>query len=149
LDEVSIPHKTVHRVDHLFNFSNQAPYEIGVPASLYKKAEQAVVDAFGTDEETGEDAIPLLPEPEMSGPPPQLRELNQDPEEWFEEDAKAEVWTGDSPEMREIIEMSLRENDIRTRWVDSEEKSVVFVLPADESRAREIVREILESTPLE
>src|SRR5262245_23198719 len=51
LDEAGIPHKTIHRQDHLFNFANQSPYELGVPASLYEKAELAIKEAFGTDEE--------------------------------------------------------------------------------------------------
>src|SRR5262249_48492275 len=64
LDEAGIPHKTIHRQDHLFNFANQSPYELGVPASMYEKAELAVKEAFGTDEETGENAVPLLPAPD-------------------------------------------------------------------------------------
>src|ERR1700751_5203305 len=31
LDEAGIPHKTIHRQDHLFNFANQSPYELGGP----------------------------------------------------------------------------------------------------------------------
>src|SRR5215475_2982726 len=60
LDEAGIPHKTVHRRDHLFNFNNQSGYELGVPASLYEKAELAVKEAFGNDE----DEVRLLPPPE-------------------------------------------------------------------------------------
>src|SRR5258706_7972822 len=62
LDEAGIPHKTIRRQDHLFNLNNQSAYEVGVPASLYEKAETAIKEAFGTDEETGEDAVRLLNE---------------------------------------------------------------------------------------
>ena len=51
LDEAEIPHKTIRRQDHLFNLNNQSPYEVGVPASLYEKAELAIKDAFGMDAE--------------------------------------------------------------------------------------------------
>jgi len=61
LDEAGIPHKTIRRQDHLFNFNNQSPYEVGVPASLYEKAELAIKEAFGTEGEAG-DAIPMLNE---------------------------------------------------------------------------------------
>lgn len=150
LDEAGIPHKTIHRADHLFNFSNQVPYELGVPASLYEKAELAVKEAFGTDEQTGEDAVPLLPAPEVTeAPPSNLRDVDRDPKEWFPEDATAEAWDGTPPLLAEIIEMSLQENDIRTRWAGSDEKKTLFVLPADEIRAREIIREIVEATPPE
>src|ERR1051325_3401947 len=79
LDEAGIPHKTIHRADHLFNFSNQVPYELGVPASLYEKAELAVKEAFGTDEEESERL--LRPSEENS---PGFRELIKLPpkEKW-------------------------------------------------------------------
>src|ERR1051325_7453935 len=64
LDEGGIPHKTIRRQDHLFNLSNQSPYEVGVPASLYHKAELAIKEAFGTNDETGDDSVPLLPAPD-------------------------------------------------------------------------------------
>jgi hypothetical protein len=60
LDEAGIPHKTIRRQDHLFNFNNQSPYEVGVPASLYEKAELAIKEAFGTEDDT----VHLLPPPE-------------------------------------------------------------------------------------
>ena len=60
LDEAGIPHTTIRRQDHLFNFNHQSPYEVGVPASLYEKAELAIKEAFGTEE----DAVRLLPPPE-------------------------------------------------------------------------------------
>src|SRR6267154_4881222 len=47
LDEAGIPHKMIRQQDHLFNWSHQAPYQIGVPASLYEKAESAIKEAFG------------------------------------------------------------------------------------------------------
>src|SRR5882724_3898017 len=75
LDETEIPHKTIRRQDHLFNFNNQVPYEVGVPASLYEKAELAIKDAFGTDEESGEDVVPLLPPPEEDPRSGQLRSV--------------------------------------------------------------------------
>ncbi len=48
-----------------------------------------------------------------------------------------------------MIEMSLQENDIRMRWEVRDEKSKLFVLPGDEERAKEIVREIVEGQPPE
>jgi hypothetical protein len=43
--------------------------------------------------------------------------------------------------------MSFRENEIRFRADEQENEKQLFVLPQDESRAREIVREISEATP--
>lgn len=49
LEEAGIPHKTVFRRDHLFNLTNYPGYEVGVPFSLFEKAEKAVQEAFGTE----------------------------------------------------------------------------------------------------
>ena len=198
LDEAGIPHKTIRRQDHLFNFNNQAPYEVGVPASLYEKAELAIQEAFGTDAEGAEDGVyeseeaKLLPEqthhvtdagilsPLMNIAKSQgrelLRELNDSEEDseanresnaeaepasggdlraaeasgsWYPEDATATVWEGEPAETREMIELSMQENDIRTRLEIEDGKPRLYVLPEDEERAKEIVREILEGQPPE
>jgi hypothetical protein len=91
LDEAGIPHKTVRRQDHLFNLNNQSPYEVGVPASLYEKAEKAIQDAFGTDEE-GEDEVKLLP-----------------PAEEAQDETMKVVWKGD--EMMSCARMCQRLKD--------------------------------------
>jgi len=46
-----------------------------------------------------------------------------------------------------MVELSLNANEIHTRWETRDDKSVLFVLPQDEVRAREIIREIVEATP--
>lgn len=155
LDEAGIPHKTVHRSDHLFNFNNQAGYELGVPASLYEKAELAVKEAFGTDEETGEDSVPLLPAPnrEPADFEKGLRDAIADANEWlgprYPEDATVEVWMGEDVDTKGMIEMSLRENNVLNRSEEENGQHKVLVLPEDEGRAKEIVREVIEGTPME
>jgi hypothetical protein len=153
LDEAGIPHKTLYRQDHLFNFNNQSRYEVGVPASRYEKAELAIKDAFGTDEETGEDAVPLLPAPDQNPADfeKELRDAIQDANEWlgprYPEDATVEVWSGDNIDLIDMIEMSLRESDLLVRTEKSPGPARIFVLPEDEARAKEIVREIVGGQP--
>ena len=189
LDEAGIPHKTIRRQDHLFNLNNQPPYEVGVPASLYEKAELGIKEAFGTDEEKGENPLLLSektsasfqelvdlpleeklrgrPEEEVPGWIESLTWRKRgsdgedgteeetesrgavDAENWYPEDAAAEVWEGEPAEAREIVEMSMKENDIRMRWEMQDGKPQLFVLPEDEERAKEIVREIVEGVPPE
>lgn len=241
LDEAEIPHKTIRRQDHLFNLNNQAPYEVGVPASVYEKAELAIKEAFGTEGESGEDAVRLLPPPEEDPRARHLRsvwvgesdiecaglcgelreaginyrvdeqrelrvgetknryeigvaeqdyerakditggispeegeaEAEEDEEipaapemeqpgsdwvdggrairgrEWYPEDATSLAWEGEPADWRNMIEMSLKENDIRMRWEMRDKKPQLFVLPEDEERAKEIVREVLEAQPPE
>jgi hypothetical protein len=155
LDEAGIPHKTIHRQDHLFNFANQVPYEVGVPASLYEKAELAIKEAFGADQETGEGTVPLLPAPDRDPADFEkgLRDAIQDANEWlgprYPEDATVEVWSGEETDAREMIEMSLREHDVMTRSEEEAGRVKVFVLPEHEEKAREIVREVMQGEPPE
>ena len=188
LDEAGIPHKTIRRQDHLFNLNNQSPYEVGVPASLYEKAEAAIEAAFGTDSEDGKSALLLSEESSASfqelvdlpleeklrgraaedtptfleqltwkdvrgrdeGEPTDTdRQARKADGEWYPEDATSRVWEGEPAEAREMIEMSLEENDIQMRWELQDEKPKLFVLPDNEARAKEIVREIVEGAPPE
>jgi hypothetical protein len=50
LEEAGIPRHTVYRRDHLFNLSNYAAYELGVPFSMYQRAEAVVKEAYGPEE---------------------------------------------------------------------------------------------------
>jgi hypothetical protein len=60
LNEEGIPHKTVRREDHLFNLNSKSGFQIGIPYSQFEKAEAAIKDAYGTEEEQ-KDAALLLP----------------------------------------------------------------------------------------
>jgi hypothetical protein len=71
------------------------------------------------------------------------------PSQWYPEDATAKVWSGDQPELGEMIAASLQENQIHSRAGNSAGNCALFVLPGDEERAREIVREIIEGAPPE
>jgi hypothetical protein len=67
------------------------------------------------------------------------------PENWYSEDATVEVWSGNPKERGFVVEMSLKENRINYRVEASgDEFKKVLVMPEDEVRAREIVREIVK-----
>ena len=60
------------------------------------------------------------------------------------------MWSGNPKEKGFAVEMSLKENRINYRVaMESDELRRVFVMPEDDARAREIVREIAEGTPPE
>lgn len=165
LEEVGIPYKVVRREDRLFNRMDMPKLLLGVPASLYEKAEQAVVDAFSAqpllrdtdglvpeslakklDFDEDEPAVEL---PDSSLPSAIQSRPNSNSgilQEWFPEDATVEVWRGNSSDSW-MMEMSLQENEIRFRSETQNDDQQLYVLPEDESRAREIIREIVESTP--
>jgi hypothetical protein len=67
-----------------------------------------------------------------------------DPGNWFPEDATAEIWSGEMVEMGELLAAALGENRIHARVAESGRVQRLFVLPGDEGRAREIVREVVE-----
>lgn len=164
LDEAGIPHNTVFRRDHLFNLRNYAAYEVGVPFSIYERAENAVKEAYGTDNFADMDAeeAPLLPQ----GPGRSLRELpdtlTPEPEgdipgppsagegtDWFPEDATVRVWSTASGESGDFLIAALHENGIRCRLEKNGLRAELYVLPEDESRARELVKEVVEGRPPE
>jgi hypothetical protein len=184
LTEEGIPHKTVRREDHLFNLNIKSAFQIGIPFSQFEKAEAAIKDAYGTEEEQ-EDAARLLPyrkgyasaargtlawrplakgfsrteagqseETENDGRAAleeaaaedncENRQPDWDPTNWNPEEATVRVWSSEDSYPGEMIEMALRENQIHARFEKADGKNAIFVLPEDEVRASEIVREIIE-----
>lgn len=163
LEQAGIPQKTIFRSDHLFNFSNFPAYEIGVPFSLFEKAEKVVQETYETDDvqDVGVQElagqvirtsrrIAILPEmvnlpPEdIPGPPAAAKSA-----EWFPEDATVSVWSADSPEQSEFLVAALHENAINCRLDMQGTHARLYVLPDDAARAREIIREVVEQTPPE
>jgi hypothetical protein len=162
LDEAGIPHHTVFRRDHLFNLNNFAAYEIGVPFSLFERAENAVKEAYGTDDVGDVGAqepqellvkdsrwtprllATLTPSPgeDVPGPPNTGEGLD-----WYPEDATVKVWATESGEPSDFLVAALNENGIRCRVDKGGPQAKLYVLPQDEDRAREIVREVVEGQP--
>jgi hypothetical protein len=164
LEEAGIPHKTVFRRDHLFNLSNYAAYQVGVPFSLFEKAEKAVQEAYGNE---GAEERETLKTPRLLGSPREtIKKLPSTvtpaPEEnipgqptageeagWYPEDATAGVWSTDAGEASDFLVAALHENGINCRVDQHGPRAKVYVLPDDVSRAREIVREVVEGQPPE
>jgi hypothetical protein len=163
LEQAGIPHKTIFRSDHLFNFSNFPAYEIGVPFSLFERAEKIVQETYGTDDVQDVGAqelagqvvrpsnrVPILaemvnvPPEDIPGPPPAGESAD-----WFPEDATVNVWSADSSEQSEFLVAALHENGINCRVDQQGTRAKLYVLPDDAPRAREIVREVVEGQPPE
>lgn len=69
-------------------------------------------------------------------------------ENFYSEDATAEVWFGEVA-MAQMFESCLRENGIACVIVPKGNATAMLVLPQREARAKEIIREIIEATPPE
>jgi hypothetical protein len=163
LSKPAFPTKLFFRSDHLFNFSNFPAYEIGVPFSLFEKAEKVVQETYGTDDIQDVGAQELAGQVvRPSGRVPILAEMvNLPPEDipgppaagesadWFPEDATVNVWSADSPEQSEFLVAALHENGINCRLDERGTRTRLYVLPNDAARAREIVREVVEGEPPE
>lgn len=162
LDEAGIPHKTVRRHDHLFNLNNYPAFQIGVPFSLFEKAEAAVKEAYGmdgSDPDVVQSLASLAFIPDRSRVPKMLtpaEEENIPGPPGAGEDAEMdfdgqgiEVWSGDDPSLGDMLVASLRENKISVHRERSSRRESLRVRSQEEARAREIVKEVLEGVPPE
>ncbi|MBZ5502749.1 MAG: hypothetical protein LAN59_10995 [Acidobacteriia bacterium] len=70
-------------------------------------------------------------------------------EDFDPEDATAAVWAGESEEMAQVCQDCLNGVGIGCVVAEDGGKLRILVLPAAEARAREVVREITEQTPME
>lgn len=85
--------------------------------------------------------------PESDSPPePTPSDIVED---FDPEDASAEVWAGESEEMAQVCQDCLKGVGIGCVVAEDGGKLRILVLPAAEGRAREVVREITEQTPME
>jgi hypothetical protein len=161
---------TIRRGDHLFNLNNQPAFQIGVPFSRYEKAEAAIHDAFGSmDQETvgspwsdpfpagtgvlgasaprallarSEEALNSSSEESCSSMDAHGPSRPWNPKGWFPEDATEKVWSSNQPGLEEMLVASLEENEIHCRLDQRDGHSSLWVLPGDEDKAREIIRQV-------
>jgi hypothetical protein len=138
LDDAGIPHKSVYQRDHLFNLRNYSAFQVGVPFSLFEKAENAVKQAFCPDEY---EAMGLL---ENGGSREKQADEEQDGDP---EDATVKVWEGNQGALLQFITAALAENQIFSRAQKISDGAELYVMEMDEIRAREIVREVAEAEP--
>ena len=116
-------------------------FEIKVPDSLCDKARLLLNE--NPDEIVELSPDPRLTEQDDAARRTYLRELHPD-------DALVEILSKKRGGESSIVELSLDTNLIRFRSERQDDGTVkLFVLPEDESRAREIVREIKEGKPPE
>jgi hypothetical protein len=129
-------------------------FEIAVPVVLFEKAKEVlrIQIELGEEENLPSDeeiqAVMELPDHGDLSAGEDVKP-NWDPENWHEEDATVEVWSSEQLRPGDTIELSLRENQVHARFNRRRGQYAIFVMPEDESRAQEIVREIVEGAPPE
>jgi hypothetical protein len=125
-------------------------YQIRVPAADYEKTRKLLgyEEEDGTEQVTETEYEAAMELPARDDLPVEDVHGDWKPKGWYPEDATLEVWSGNTKESGSVVEMSLKENRINYRvTLEDNELMRVYVLPEDELRAREIVREIVEGAP--
>ncbi|MGA2419232.1 MAG: hypothetical protein ABSG69_04065 [Candidatus Acidiferrum sp.] len=90
------------------------------------------------DREPADEEIPA--EPLGPGPLAGMPEISDAP-------STLQVWSGKDEGMAQFVMSALHENQIPAHYDTSTMQFVILVAPANEARAREIVREVTDATP--
>jgi hypothetical protein len=90
-----------------------------------------------------------LPESEVLDGDEQTSLAPESSDTWDEDAPVAEVWNGDNGEIADTLAACLREIGIGSRKLSEADHWRLVVRPEQESRAREIVREVVEASPPE
>jgi hypothetical protein len=127
--------------------------EVWVSEADLERARKILLDLGGrmdADELTPEEAESLaLPESDQPDAEDQVSQLEGSAEDWYEDDPAAEVWSGESEEIADNLIACLREIGIASRKISEKDRLRLVVRPEQESRAKEIVREVVEASPPE
>ncbi len=125
-------------------------FAIGVSSSNYEAAKSALGMDEQVDDSTGEDLELSDTAATTADVHPQEAKVRAGDylRRWRPEEATTKVWSQSASDRSSIVELSLRENLIHCR-IEREKDGVrqYFVLPEDEFRAREILRQIESGEP--
>ena len=126
--------------------------EIWVSSLDEERAEKILLDLEGRvhpDELTPEE-LESLALPESNQDDPDQDESSGDiPDEWDSDEATTEVWSGEKEDLAKTLMACLREIGIPSRKAGAAGHWSLFVRPEQETRSREIVREVVEASPPE
>jgi hypothetical protein len=129
--------------------------EIWVASSDEERAETVLLDLEGRvdpDEMTPEEIEALaLPESNRADPDEIMSTPDEIPGEWDSEDAGSElwseVWSGSKEELANTLTACLREIGVASRKVGEPGRWRLEVPPERQTRAKEIVREVVDASP--
>lgn len=143
--KAKIPFKVLQHAEQ-FHKEVDTHFAIEVPPRFREQAEELIkkrqMDFSDTEEDQRIMELPVEDDSESD------ENTDDSGVRWRKKDATVELWAGNWKEGGEMIASSLTENGIRFCTSDGEDSSCnLFVRPQDESRAREIVREITKAEP--
>jgi cell division septation protein DedD len=124
-----------------------------VPVAEEERARKALIDLPGSmdlDQLTPEEIASLaLPESEGIDPDETEADPAEPAEDWDDQENVSEVWAGENEDLANNLAMSLRENGISAHLTVGGSQRRLVVHPDKETRAKEIVREVVEASPPE
>lgn len=142
LREAGIRHHVQPTNDHLV-------FELGMPRPKY------AVRVFASDAARAKELLTDIREspPFALGETPEVESASaatpaKRKHDWNKTAATAEIWSGEDPALADLLSACLRENEIGVRREGSEPGPLrLLVMPADETSAREIIREVRDAAP--
>lgn len=151
LDDAGIPYTKANSRSLFSSRPNEPMLEIWVAETDREKAEQVAASSDGfvpedlTPEQAAELSLPESSAPDNSDAPDDQPEAL--PEYWYEDGAAAEVWRGESEELADTLTACLREVGIPSHKAGESSPWSLVVPQKLESRAKEVVREVVEASP--
>jgi Putative prokaryotic signal transducing protein len=153
LENADIPF-TVPDPKSSFSFLPTEPtLEVWISDADREKARKILLELVGRvnpDELTPEEIESLaLPESDQRDSEERTSQLQDSSDNWDEDDPVTEVWNGDSEGFADSLIVCLREVGVASRKLSEAGHWRLVVRPEQESRAKEIVREVVEASPSE
>jgi hypothetical protein len=137
-----------------FSFLPTEPrMEIWISEADQDKAKRLLLDLDGRVDpsELTPEELESMGLPESDQPDSEIQETGppDSSDDWDEDDPVAEVWNGDKEDFADILTACLREIGIGSRKLSDAGHWRLVVRSEQESRAKEIVREVVEGSPPE
>jgi putative signal transducing protein len=153
LEHADIPF-TVPDSKSPFSFLPTEPtLEVWISEADRERARKILLDLVGRvdpDELTPEEIESLaLPESEQLDSNEQTSPPPDSSDDWDEDEPVAEVWNGDKEDFANTLSVCLREIGIGSRKLSEAGQWRLVVRPEQETRAKEVVREVVEASPPE
>lgn len=152
LDDAEIPHHESKREVGPLPGLSQPVYAIFIPAQQREAGRAALEKGLAQFQDGGPESDDESPTP---GSLPNFSANTDDEqpvaddvvsENYHPDDATQEVWTGTDVDVKDMLVASLRENGIGHE-LSANGAFRLLVMPSDEARAREIIREVIEASP--
>jgi hypothetical protein len=154
LDDAEIAHHESKREVGPLPGLSQAVYAIFIPVEQREAARAALEKGLAQFQEGIPESDDESPDsksfPDLSDDADEDQPIADDvvSENYHPDDATQEVWAGTDVDVKDMLVASLRENGIGHELTANGDFRIL-VMPSDESRAREIIREVLDASPPE